>query len=131
MRLEACATTLSTTSVGHLNRGQSHHGPFSICGIAGDAYFGGASKTRLSRRYLLRQTNALHDVNQIQEATNSNAVAKFQNFVQQSPESQRIQALQQEVNTLRSAASITTAVLDERDKHRLNSPQAFDGTGHL
>ncbi|KAK1845249.1 reverse transcriptase domain protein [Colletotrichum chrysophilum] len=103
MRLEACATTLSTTRVGHLNRGQSHHGPFS----------------------------ALHDVNQIQEAMNSNAVAKFQNFVQQSPESQRIQALQQEVNTLRSAASITTAVLDERDKHRLNSPQAFDGTGHL
>ncbi|TDZ22472.1 Retrotransposon-derived protein PEG10 [Colletotrichum orbiculare MAFF 240422] len=57
--------------------------------------------------------------------------AELQNL-HDNPDQQRLLALQQEVNTLRTAANIIQTPVESREKLRLNSPQAFDGTpGYL
>ncbi|KAK6220785.1 reverse transcriptase domain protein [Colletotrichum tabaci] len=71
------------------------------------------------------------DMARMQDAFNNNAaeVTRLQQMIQQNPERAQLMALQQEVNTLRAAANIiTTPHHDGREKLRLNSPQAFDGT---
>ncbi|TIC95016.1 Retrotransposon-derived protein PEG10 [Colletotrichum higginsianum] len=81
---------------------------------------------------LAKQLKKTHrDMARMQDAFNSNAaeVTRLQQMIQQNPERAQLMALQQEVNTLRAAANIiTTPHHDGREKLRLNSPQAFDGT---